>query len=77
MTQCKNNSSKESPWQQVAAGLQRLKFHVRSTRNKHFPITSRDLPRGPDEPQKQRDQLDGCGCASISKKVLQITPGKK
>lgn len=53
MTQWESNSSKESRWQQVAGGLPRLKFHVRSTRNKHFPITSSNLPGGPDEAQEQ------------------------
>lgn len=53
MTHCKTKSSKESPWQQVAAGLPRLKFHVRSSRNKHFPNTSRDLPGGQMNPSNR------------------------
>lgn len=65
MTHCRTKSSKESPWQQVAAGLPRLKFHVRSTRNKHFPNTSRELPGG-----QIRHPTTGwpAGCKSISKK---------
>lgn len=72
MTQCRKHSSKESLWQQVAAGLLRLKFHIKSTRNKHFPATARTLPRGPEPPQEQ----SGRGSASVSEKACKIPPEK-